>query len=115
MYYINTSMIVIYNKFIPFKGYIAINIFGVLFAREEYRTLKGWMMTHELIHTRQMTEMLFVFFYVWYAIEWLIRMMQYRDARLAYLNISFEREAYINQFDGDYLKTRKFFSFTKYL
>lgn len=30
-------MNVIYNSIIPFKGYIAINIFGILFARKEYK------------------------------------------------------------------------------
>ena len=28
---------IIYNKFIPFKGYVAINLFGIIFARKEYK------------------------------------------------------------------------------
>lgn len=27
---------IIYNKLIPFKGYVAINLFGIIFARKEY-------------------------------------------------------------------------------
>nr|DAU35071.1 MAG TPA: hypothetical protein [Caudoviricetes sp.] len=33
-------------------------------------------------------------FYLWYIIEYLIRLIMYRDTKLAYKNISFEREAY---------------------
>jgi len=38
----------------------------------------------------------------------------YRNAREAYRNISFEREAYDNEANYDYLKTRKWLAFTKY-
>ena len=34
----------------------------------------------------------------------------YRDTKLAYKNISFEREAYQNQNDLDYLSNRKHYS-----
>lgn len=47
-------MKVIYNKFIPFKGFLAINILGVVFARKEYKPLKWQTLNHEAIHTAQM-------------------------------------------------------------
>ena len=56
----------------------------------------------------------FVFFYLWYGIEWLVRLIQYRDRLSAYYNISFEREAYSNQSDLGYLRVRKVFQFRKY-
>ena len=64
-------MKVIYNKIIPFKQFKCINLFGLLFVR------KGCFMSekdfnHEAIHTAQMKEMLYVFFYIWYFVEWLI-------------------------------------------
>lgn len=31
-------MKIIYNKFIPFKGFVAINLFGILFVRKEYKS-----------------------------------------------------------------------------
>ena len=44
-------MKIIYNKIIPFRGFIAINLFGILFAREE---LNAVTINHEKIHTAQM-------------------------------------------------------------
>ncbi len=108
-------MKVIYNKYLPIKGYAAINLFGIIFARKEFKPLSGFIENHERIHTAQMRELLFVFFYLWYVIEWVIRLIQYRDSKEAYLNISFEREAYQNQKDLSYLKYRKKYEFRKYL
>ena len=108
-------MKVIYNKYIPIKGYVAINLFGLVFARKEFKPLSKVTENHERIHTTQIRELLFVFFYLWYGIEWIIRLFQYRDRKEAYLNISFEREAYKNQSDLSYLKYRKKYEFRKYL
>lgn len=108
-------MKIIYNKYIPFKGYAAINICGVVFALNQYKPLSDRIIRHETIHTRQMVELLVFFFYLWYLIEWLIRLIQYRDTKKAYRNISFEREAYSNQSNETYLNTRKLFAFIHYL
>ena len=105
----------IYNKYIPIKGYVAINLFGIIFARKEFNPLSRITENHERIHTAQMKELLFVFFYLWYGIEWVIRLFQYRDRKEAYFNVSFEREAYRNQSDLSYLKYRKKYEFRKYL
>ena len=54
------------NKYIPFKGFSAINVFGVLFVRGNAR-ISERTIRHETIHTAQMKEMLYIFFYmVWY-------------------------------------------------
>lgn len=108
-------MKVIYNKYIPFKGYVAINLLGIIFARKEFKPLSKITENHEAIHTAQMRELLFVFFYLWYGIEWLVRLFQYQDSKVAYLNISFEREAYKNQNNLGYLKVRKKYRNLKYL
>ena len=91
-------MKIIYNNLIPFKGFIAINLFGVLFVRNEYkkRFESGGFTTtlnHESIHTEQIKELGYIFFYIWYLIEWLLRL----PFGNAYYNISFEREAYTNE------------------
>lgn len=70
---------------------------------------------HELIHIRQQAEMLLLVFLLWYYIEFLIRLVQYRDWKLAYRNISFEREAYAHENEFSYLKTRRFWAFLKYV
>ncbi len=53
--------------------------------------------------------------HVWYGIEWLFRLVQYRDFHTAYRNIAFEREAFSNDDNVSYLKTRNRFAWIKYL
>lgn len=108
-------MKIIYTKHFPSKGYVAINLFGVIFARKEFNPLSHKISNHEAIHTAQMKELAYLIFYIWYGVEWLVRLCQYRNTKQAYYNISFEREAYKNQHDLEYLKRRKLFSFKKYL
>lgn len=70
---------------------------------------------HEKIHLRQQAEMLIVFFYVWYLFEFILRWIQFKNRYQAYKNISFEREAYTNEKDLDYLKKRSFWEFVKFI
>lgn len=104
-------MKIIYNNFIPFKGFAAINLFGVLFVREGVKITEE-MINHKKIHTAQMKEMLYIFFYLWYVIEWVIRLFKKGDA---YRNISFEKEAYINEDYLNYLKERQPYTWFWYL
>lgn len=109
-------MKVIENKILPPKGYLAINLFGVLFVRKgNLDILDEFDVNHELIHTVQMKEMLYLFFYIWYITEWLIKLIKYKSGHTAYLNISFEREAYTHQNDLDYLKTRRLWTWRRFL
>lgn len=109
-------MKIIYNRFIPFKGFLAINLFGTLFVRVE----KGYpnpsiskrTINHESIHTEQMKELGYIFFYIWYFIEWLVRLIT--NTSSAYRSISFEKEAYNNEGNYEYLKHRKRYSWIKY-
>lgn len=108
-------MKIIGNKIIPTKDYAAINLFGVIFARKECLPLSERTINHEKIHTAQMKEMIYILFYVWYGIEWIVRLIQYKDRNKAYYNISFEREAYANDQDLSYLSKRSLFSWCSYL
>lgn len=78
-------------------------------------TTDKYVVNHERIHTAQQRELLFIPFYVLYFIEWLFRLLQYRNRQDAYLNISFEREAYTHGHDLNYLHRRPLFAWTKYL
>ena len=110
-------MKIIYNKFIPFKGFKAINIFGVVFVREGQVVFDSTL-THEKIHTYQMKELWYVPFYILYFGEWLFRLVQglfiksdgIQVKKSAYDRISFEIEAYANDHNDQYLKTRKRFA-----
>lgn len=105
-------MIVIRTKNFPFgKKYLAINIFGVIFTKQN---LTPTQLNHEYIHSLQQWELLFVFFYLLYFIEWIFRLIQFRNFYRAYRNISFEREAYEQMFDLNYPKHRKLFSWINY-
>lgn len=64
------------------------------------------LINHERIHLRQQLELLILPFYIWYLIAYY---------RKGYMNVSFEKEAYANDKNLDYLKTRKPFAFLKYV
>lgn len=125
-------MKIIYNKFIPLKGFKAMMLFGLLFVRKG-ATMNEADMNHEKIHAEQYREMtstgllaavlLSVFglwwtllvaplaYYIWYVVEWIVRLAIIKDAHAAYRNISFEREAYANETDLEYLSNRKGYAF----
>lgn len=104
-------MKVIKNNLIPLKGFLAINLFGILFVRDNAE-ISERTIRHESIHTRQMQELLYIVFYLIYIIEWFVRLFMIGNA---YRNISFEKEAYENQYNESYLKERKSFAWAKYL
>ena len=106
-------MKVIKNKLLPFKGFNAINLFGLIFTRQQ--NLSAQTLRHEAIHTAQMRELAYIFFYVWYLIEYVIRLIRYRNSKEAYRNISFEREAYQYDKTDNYLSKRTWYSFLNYL
>ena len=84
------------NPLLPVKGYSFMNICAIMFTRSEdyIKRMSQATVTHEKTHTKQILEMGIVFFYLWYVIEYLIRLIIYKNTKLAYKNISFEREAY---------------------
>lgn len=102
-------MKVIPNNIIPIKGFQFCNVCGLLFVRREAMDrVEKIDYNHEAIHTAQMKELLYVFFYIIYFFEWLYRLVFH--TKTAYMGISFEREAYENEDNLDYLKTRKHFA-----
>ena len=104
-------MKIVYNNWIPFSGFKCINICGILFVRNG-KVMSDKDINHELIHTEQMKEMIYVFFYLWYFVEWLVRLFCKGNA---YRNISFEREAYDYDDNLNYLNEREPFAWMKYL
>lgn len=107
-------MKIVRNNIIPFRDYNAINLFGVLFVRKD-AVINEITLNHEAIHTAQMKELLYIFFYLFYVIDWLIGLVAHLDFMRAYRDICFEKEAYENEKDLDYLQKRKRFNFLKYI
>lgn len=101
-------------SFFPPNGYAAITLVWLIVVRSS-ATISNRLINHEEIHSRQQKEMLVLPFFVWYAIEFLVRLVQYRNWKIAYHNISFEREAYANEYNLDYLTSRKHFAWFNYL
>lgn len=99
-------MTVIRNNIIPFKGFAAINICGLLFVRTEAK-VDSELLNHERIHTAQMKELGYVGFYLIYLIEWIAGLCKGMSSNEAYHAISFEREAYGHEGDLSYLYHRQ--------
>lgn len=128
---------VIYNKIIPFKGYTAITIWPLIFARG--KQLKDYELNHEKIHLRQQLEVMLtsaaiiailvlvfkiswwwmllslIVYYTGYGIDYGIRYLAYGSPNEAYRNIATEQEAYLYQYDFTYLNRRKPFAWVKYI
>lgn len=84
--------------------------FGIYFYEGIYNSFDIF---HEKIHWQQQKEMLGLFFYLWYVMEWLVRVFDGRGD--AYMRISFEREAWKNELNIDYVKYRKRYAWFKYI
>lgn len=84
---------------IPFPGYSAMAFFGCIFARKSSRPLSQTTINHEGIHIAQAIDCHgWVFFYLMYLWFWI--------AKRGYRNIPFEKEAYANESDMEYLERR---------
>ena len=106
-------MFLIVTKYLIPKGYRGLSIFPFVFVKYSLDKENSVFMNHERIHLRQQLELLIIPFFIWYFIEFLLRLIQYKNKDLAYRNISFEREAYANEKDLNYLKKRFFWNFLK--
>ena len=108
-------MMLIVTKYLVPKGFKGLTIFPFVFVRYQHDASNATLINHERIHLRQQLELLMLPFFVWYILEFFVRWVQYQNKFLAYKNISFEREAYVNERNHNYLKNRNLFSFLKYI
>lgn len=86
-----------------------LNLFGILLSSNPAEVDER-VVNHELIHSAQMRELLWLPFYLIYGIEWLVRLFMTRSPDKAYRSVSFEREAYTHGDDLTYLSRRRHFS-----
>lgn len=108
-------MKVVQNRFsnlILARGFAAVTAWPFIFVRTDV-AVNRQLLTHERIHGRQQLEMLWLIFFLWYGIEWLIRLCI--DHRTAYRMISFEQEAYRNDWNLDYPAERKPYCWLRFL
>ena len=90
---------------------ITLSPFGI-YIKDKYLTNK-FVINHESIHWKQQLEMGILFFYIWYGLEWLIKLFIY--GKQSYYHLSFELESYNNEDDLNYLIKRKHFARIKYI
>lgn len=82
-----------------------------MFTMFAFNIVSAWMFLLLLIPL--------LLYYAWYGVEYLIKLVKYKDSNIAYRNISFEKEA--RQLQDEYLKLCKnrrsssSFSFLKYI
>lgn len=107
-------MFLFVSRFLVPKGFSGITLFPFVFFRERRFRDDAVFVNHERIHLRQQIELLILPFFVWYGLEFIVRLMILRNVDLAYRSISFEREAYENEKDLSYLKERSFWNFFKF-
>ena len=108
-------MFLIVAKYLIPKGYRGMAVFPFVLVKYDFDKTNSTFVNHEKIHLKQQKEMLILPFFIWYFLEYLVRLIQYKNKDLAYRNISFEREAYAKERDFEYLKNRSFFQFLKYI
>lgn len=107
----------ILNRLSWFMKIGGITIWPFIILREIYDASPPWrrkaarIINHESIHIKQQEELLVLPFYIFYILEWLLKLPFY--GKQAYYNISFEREAYENDDNLSYLKTRKRYNWLK--
>jgi len=98
-------MKIVRNNIIPFRGFKAVNLFGILFVRKDV-TFSEIDLRHEEIHTEQYKELWYIGFIFMYLYFWIRNLFCYGFTHKAYRMIPFEQEAYENQYVRLYLKYR---------
>lgn len=111
LFYENSKLPIWLSKIVP------IDVYAFSFAI--WVVCRGVMSektkNHETIHYRQQLEMLFVLQWIMYGLFHLIGLIRYRDGKTAYYENPFEREAYDNDQDLDYLQKRKHYAWVRYI
>lgn len=103
-------MIIVAKRLVP-GGHRAITVWPFIIVREEKLKQDLILINHERIHIRQQLELLVIPFYILYAIEFLFHLILVRNRNKAYRKIVFEKEAYANESNLNYLTNRPFWRF----
>lgn len=111
---------VIYDSKIPrllsvFINIGAITLFPYIIYRYKEEDVSKVTVNHEMIHIAQQRELWVIGFYLLYVLFWLYNVCKYWDTKLAYYNIPFEVEAYLNQENKVYILNRKKHSWLYYI
>ncbi len=92
-----------------------IALFPFILVKEKHQLTDKVLINHEKIHFAQQLELLIIPFYLAYIFWYVFNLIRFRSHQKAYFCLPFEREAYANEYDSEYLANRKPFSFLKYV
>jgi len=110
--FIENSKIPVWLSYIAPIDIGAITLGPIVISRGEMSEITK---RHETIHFQQFFELAFVGFPILYYGFWLLNLLKGDDRESAYYNIPFEKEAYYNDADENYLSKRKRFSWIHYI
>ena len=102
------------SKYVIPSGYCAIALFPFIIVKRPDLKEDKVLINHERIHLRQQLELLILPFYVIYLVEFTINYINCKNWSAAYRQISFEREASINEKNPEYLMDRRLWTFVNY-
>jgi hypothetical protein len=92
----------------------AMALFPVMLFKKAGLKNNPVLVNHEKIHFRQQLELLILPFYVLYLLHYIVNLIRYKNHDRAYFQISFEKEAYANDQDMNYLKRRRPYAWLNY-
>lgn len=108
------GMKVVENDTIPFGNYKCMTVYKWIFTKWPKR-LTQVDFNHEATHLHQQTELLVIFFYLWYVLEFFIKLLCTFNWKRAYRSISFEQEAYENEQNTRWLLERPEYYWLKFV
>jgi len=91
----------------------AITLFPFIILSEAFNN--NTTINHEKIHIEQQRELWVIGFYILYVYYWAKGKIAGQSNDDAYFNIPFEKEAYSNHYNKNYLETREKHAWKKYL
>ncbi len=105
----------IFSKYLFHPNFTALAVWPFIFLKHKDLKNDKLLLNHEKIHLKQQIEMLWLLFFVWYFVEFAVKLIIYKKLMTTYRNLSFEREAYENELNLNYISKRKFWNFLKYI
>ncbi len=93
----------------------AITLFPFIIINGKKHKSNKTLLNHEMIHIWQQLETFIFLFYLQYFVEYLYHRLKGKNHYDAYYSISMEQEAYKNEDNLEYLKSRRLWAWWKYL
>jgi len=99
---------------VPFLNVDGMALYPFVLVKNRFLKQDAVLIRHETIHLKQAAELLVVPFYLMYLFNYIVNRMKYKGHYRAYYEIVFEREAYRNERETDYLSVRKLWAWRHY-